>query len=499
MCAVATVLGTIIFTGGLGFAIASGIAGYPIEGFLIVAIIGLVVRGIAGFASDWSAATSGAKVKAQLRDNVLEQLSPGAVHRRTPAAVATLLGHGIDALDVYFGQYLPQLIATAIVTPITIVALWFIDPLSGLAVTITLPLIPLFMVLIGWATTATQTKQWSMLVSLSNGFADVIDGLSTLQLFGRAERQVSRIRQLTDEYRLRTMAVLRMSFLSGFALEVGASLSVAVVAVSIGLRLVEGSLGLDIGLWALLLAPEAFLALRRVGSLFHASAEGVTAINDVFELIDHEAVIPSNPYRTTDTRSVSLDVREVAVDGRLRATTFTCRPGELLAVHGHSGCGKSSLLEVLRGRLAFTGVVQFGKRALISRDVAWAPQRHSLVTGTVLDNVTLGGQIDWVALDDAMRFANVDLPLGQDVGESGSAISGGQASRISVARAMYRALAHNVPILLLDEPTAALDEHNERHVARSLKELADRGFLVICTTHRPEILAISDRTVELTT
>lgn len=495
MFAVASIAGTILFTGGLGFAISRGIDGKPIGDPIVIAILGLLLRVVAGFATDWSAAATGAKVKSQLRDRVLGRVTPAAIERRTPANVTTLLGHGIDALDPYFGQYLPQLIATAVITPITIVALWWIDPLSGLAVMVTLPLIPFFMVLIGWATSATQAKQWAMLVLLSNGFLDVVNGLSTLQLFGRAERQVAQVRTLTDDYRVRTMSVLRMSFLSGFALEIGASLSVAVVAVSIGLRLVDGSMSLDVGLWALLLAPEAFLALRRVGALFHSSAEGMEAATGIFDLIDSPSTLDPPHGTHLHTADAVLTVTDIGIAGRGTAVSFVARRGDVVAITGPSGSGKSSAINAIRGATPHSGRATLSGNTVSTNDVSWAPQNHALVPGTVLDNVTMGAEVDGSALDRAMTLAYVDLEPQVAVGGAGSATSGGQAARIALARAVYRAVTKMTPILLLDEPTASLDDETERAVAESLRALAEDGFIVVCTSHRAAIIDVADHIV----
>ncbi len=256
-----------------------------------------------------------------------------------------------------------------------VVAAWIADPLSGLVLVIVLPLIPIFMALIGMATAAVQRRQWDSLAALSRGFLEVVGGLSTLVVFGRAERQTARIRAVTDDYRAGTMKVLRITFLSGFTLEFAASLSVALVAVSIGLRLVAGDMTLAPGLFVLVLAPEVFLPLRNVGAAFHASAAGVTASADAFDLLDGRG--GRRPSRSsagatrrddaggdrapcgdradrgircasTDSSSRDLDVRRgtrVVLDG----FDLDARPGEVVAVTGESGSGKSSLLAALLG------------------------------------------------------------------------------------------------------------------------------------------------------
>ncbi len=269
-------------------AIAGETLGALAPALLLLAGV-VAVRFLVGWLSDINAARGAAVVKSELRGRVLRavtQLGPGWLGSRNATAVGVTTGPGLDALDTYFAKYLPQLVLTAIAMPLIVVVIWSEDWISGLIVTATLPLIPVFMVLIGWATQTVQARQWDKLSRLSTAFLDVVGGLSTLTIYGRQHRQAARIRAVTDDYRSETMRVLRISFLSGFALELAASLSVALVAVSVGVRLIEGSLGLGVGLFVLLLAPEAFLPLRNVGAQFHAAADGVAASSEVFDILD---------------------------------------------------------------------------------------------------------------------------------------------------------------------------------------------------------------------
>ncbi len=248
---------------------------------------------------EWASARAATRVEAQLRAGLVEavgRLGPGWLATRNSAQLAVTAGRGLDALDAYFGRYLPQLILTVIATPVIVLVMWSQDWISGLTVLLTLPLIPIFMVLIGLATRAVQQRQWQTLRRLAARFSDTVHGLSTLKVFGRQGRAAASIERVTDDYRRETMRVLRVSFLSGFALEFLASISVAIIAVSIGFRLLDGDLSLGIGLFVLLLAPEAYLPLRQVGVQFHAAAEGVAATDDVFEVLDaaRAASGPSN-------------------------------------------------------------------------------------------------------------------------------------------------------------------------------------------------------------
>ncbi|MDN3495270.1 ABC transporter transmembrane domain-containing protein, partial [Planococcus sp. APC 4015] len=268
-------------------AIVGAIEGMPWADLSIVlGGLGLVVavRALLLWAREAVAARAAARVQTQLRAalvGALGALGPEWLETRNSARLAVTAGRGLDALEAYFGRYLPQLVQTVVATPIIIAVMWWHDWISGLTVVLTLPLIPVFMVLIGLATRSVQQRQWRTLQALAARFSDTVQGLSTLKVFGRQHRAAASIEKVTDEYRAETMRVLRVSFLSGFALEFLASISVAIIAVAIGFRLIDGALGLTVGLFVLLLAPEAYLPLRQVGVQFHAASEGVAATDDV--------------------------------------------------------------------------------------------------------------------------------------------------------------------------------------------------------------------------
>jgi ATP-binding cassette subfamily C protein CydD len=409
----------------------------------------------------------------------------------------------MDALDGYFAKYLPQLIATAVATPLLVLTIDWRDLTSGIILVVTLPLIPVFMILVGWATQAAQRRQWRALSVLSSGFLDVVAGLATLKLFGRQHRQEARIRQVSEQYRVHTMRVLRMSFLSGFVLELAASLSVAVIAVTIGLRLLGGSLDLSVGLFVLLLAPEAFLPLRNVGASYHAAAEGIEAASNAFEVIEAAESVPGASVGGTDAAGagrdglVFEDVR-VAYDGRTVVDGFSgaVRPGELTVLQAPSGAGKSSLVGAVLGFVPAEGRIHAGGRADADgrRDaVAWSGQRPALVAGTIAENVALGDAVDPGRVADALRdAAAADLDPGLVLGSGGSGLSGGQAQRVAVARALYRLRSRACPVLILDEPTSALDAATERRLLRSLRTVAEEGVAVLVVSHRQAVADAAD-------
>jgi len=470
----------------------------------------VVVRAVLVWLLDVLAVRGAARVKSQLRMRVvaaLGRLGPAWIAERNSAAVTTVVAQGLDALDGYFAKYLPQLILTAVATPIIVLVLLGQDLTTAIVVLVTLPLIPLFMVLIGWATQAVQKRQWSALTRLASGFLDVVDGLSTLKIFGRQHRQVARIETVTEEYRARTMAVLRVSFISGFVLELAGSLSVAVVAVSIGLRLVDGSIGLAVGLFVLLLTPEAYLPLRQVGAQFHAAADGVAAADEVFEILEaapealpeaSAAPVDRGSTLTVDDLRVSYGDRAV-IDG----LSVGFAPGRVTAVAGPSGAGKSTLVAAVLGFVAYSGSIRYGDRALepgAARDlVAWAGQRPSLMAGTVAENIALGaGSVDETTLREAMRFAAAELiDPWQTLGVNGAGLSGGQAQRVSLARAFYRAMDRGCPVLILDEPSSALDPATESELILGLQRFAATGVAVVVVSHRTALLDAVDSIIEL--
>ncbi|MEG9493369.1 MAG: thiol reductant ABC exporter subunit CydD [Microbacterium aurum] len=499
---------------------------------ILTALAGVIVlRAALLWAREIVCARASARVEAQLRAQLvtaIAALGPEWLAQRNTARLAVIAGRGLEVLDAYFARYLPQLVLTVIATPILVAVMWWQDWISGLTVILTIPLIPLFMVLIGLATRAVQNAQWQTLGRLAARFADTVRGLSTLKLFSRQYRAVSSIEKVTASYRRETMRVLRVSFLSGFALELLASISVAIVAVSIGFRLIDGSLTLAVGLFVLLLAPEAYLPLRQVGVQFHAAAEGVAATDDVFAVLDAaaEAVPKTDAAEGTagsvtdaaDTPTVVVHGLRVRRDERLLpAVSFTAEPGTVTLIEGPSGSGKTSVLAALRGAAGFEGTATVAGRdvrALApSAWLAWAGQQPGLIAGTIEDNVRLGdpatGPVGGDGADAdvagpralARRALHLSQAAGLDpateLGVQGAGLSGGQAQRVAVARAIYRHLSGHAPVIALDEPSAALDAATEQGLWRAVRTLADDGATVLLVSHRPTARAIADTIVSL--
>ncbi len=483
----------------------------------------LAIRAMLGWAAEVVAQRISGAVKSQLRVTVMARaiaLGPRWAAEQASGEVTLLVTRGLDALDAYYGRYLPQL-ALAVIVPLAVVAsLLTVDLVAGLTVALTVPLIPVFMVLIGRMSAAHRTRRWAALSRLAHRFADVVAGLPTLRAYGRAEAQVGILRRITDAYRTTTMATLRIAFLSALALELLATLSVALVAVGIGLRLAHGDLSLQTGLFALVLAPEAYLPLRRLGAEFHASEEGLEAAAAAFAILD-EPVRGDADVRAGRAGQVGvvapsgIAVEAVSVRQPGRGiiapadVSFEVRSGEVVALTGPSGAGKSTLLAVVMGMIDPTGgrVVAIGvdraARVPVSEldpsawraMVAWVPQSPWLFAGTVADNVRLGApDADGEAVDVALAAVGLDdVPADLVLGELGRGLSSGQRRRIGIARALVR----ETSILLLDEPTAGLDEAAEATVMAAIRRAADGGAAVVLVAHRPGAVAGADRTVEV--
>ncbi|MFD4697597.1 thiol reductant ABC exporter subunit CydD [Streptomyces niveus] len=474
-----------------------------------------VGRALVAWLTELAAHRASAAVKSELRGRLLEraaELGPGWLSGQRTGSLVALATRGVDALDDYFARYLPQL-GLAVVVPVAVLARIVTDDwVSAGVIVLTLPLIPLFMVLIGWATQSQMDRQWQLLSRLSGHFLDVVAGLPTLKVFGRAKAQAESVREITSEYRRATLRTLRIAFLSSFALELLATLSVALVAVGIGMRLVHGDLDLYTGLVVLILAPEAYLPLRQVGAQYHAAAEGLAAAEEIFAVLESGPSGARGGADVPDSLRLELEGVTVRHEGRaepsLDAATLVVEPGETVALVGPSGSGKTTLLNVLLGFTAPTeGRVRVGGTDLSDLDldrwrerIAWVPQHPYLFAGTIAENVRLARpDADDAAVTRALRDAGAydfvtALPLGADtlLGEDGTGLSAGQRQRLALARAFLA----DRPLLLLDEPTAALDGETEATLVPTIRRLA-KGRTVLLVIHRPALLSVADRVVEV--
>ncbi|HEX7491454.1 MAG TPA: thiol reductant ABC exporter subunit CydD [Candidatus Limnocylindrales bacterium] len=507
---------TSAFMGGAGFA--------ELQTTLIALAIVLASRAGVAWAQESVARQCSAAVKSSLRMQLLRHVATRLPGRggdpddgHASGEVVALATRGLDSLDAYFGRYLPQAVLAVIVPLVVIACLATADLVATLTVALTIPLIPFFMALIGSYTVRRRQRRWDALARLSGHFLDVVTGLPTLRVFGRSAAQLGRLERVTSDYRRESMATLRVAFLSAFALELAATLSVALVAVGVGLRLVDGSLDLRTGLFVLILAPEAYLPLRNLGSSFHASEEGMEAAGRVFRIIEDttENLPGIGNARVPDLRGAEIRIDALTVHQHGRAldapfeASLSLRAGEVVAVAGPSGAGKSTLIDVLlglrnadEGNVSIVGAdglfvpVSELDREAWHRAVAWVPQHPYCFPGTVAENIRLAAPN---ATDAAVRGALAavdlaDIDPATPLGEAGAGLSSGQRRRVGVARALLR----DAHILILDEPTAGLDAAAEDAVLASVRAAArDRNLAVLLIAHRPSALAIADRVVTI--
>jgi ATP-binding cassette subfamily C protein CydD len=492
---------------------ARGDVAASLSGTLAALLVVVVARAAVSYGGEVAALRAAATVKSQLRRALTIRslrLGPVWLGGQRAGEITTLSTKGLDGLDSYFARYLPQLVL-AVLVPIAVLARVAVaDWISAVIIAVTLPLIPLFAVLVGWHTKAQTRKQWRLLATLGGHFLDVVEGLPTLKVFGRARVQEQVIAEVTEDYRAATMATLRVAFLSALVLELSAAVATALVAVEVGLRLLYGHIGYETALLVLLLTPEAFVPLRAVGAQFHASMEGVAAAGRVFEILD--TATPGEPQArpaATALRSASADLRTqyirlngvtAAYPGRPRpaldGVSLTIAPGDRIVLTGPSGAGKSTLLALLLRFIApAAGTIELGDDGaggdLAATDIrqwrtqiAWVPQQPYLFTGTAADNIALGqAGASRNAIGRAARLAGAadfieELPAGYDtpLGERGLRLSAGQRQRIALARAFLR----DAPLLLLDEPAAHLDPAAARLIGTAIDTaLPDRTVILV--------------------
>ncbi len=453
----------------------------------VVAVRGLVVWGGRVVTQRFAAA-----MKAALRKRVLRGSAGSAGSAGPSGSVATLVVKGLDSVEPYFAGYLPQVVVAAVVPVAVVARLSFADLASALVVLVTLPLVPVFAALVGLHTRDRTRAQWAGLAVVGGHFLDVVRGLGTLKVFGRAAAQAETVRAMAGAHAAATMRTLRVAFLSALVLELVATLSVALVAVPVGLRLLHGGVTLQVALLVLLLAPEAYLPLRAAGSQFHASAEGLAVLEAV-----PAARVAVGGVRAPDLRTAEIVVEEVVVryPGReaLGGVSLRIAAGERVGLVGPSGAGKSTLLAVLMGfvtpasgRVLVGGVDLRGiDRESWLRQLAWVPQRPTLFPGTVGENIALGSSGD-------VRAAAAEMGLAHLV-DAEHPLSSGERQRVALARALVR---DDARMLLLDEPTSRLDGGTEEAVLRATRRLAS-GRTAVVVAHRPVVLGEVDRVVAL--
>ncbi len=457
-------------------------------------------------------------IKLKLRRDIaahLSKLGPSYLKNERSGEISNTLVNGVDSLDAYYSQFLPQLLLSVLVPVVILVFVFPADWLSGIIFLLTAPLIPVFMKLIGALAEHLNRKQWKTLSRMSAHFLDVLQGLTTLKLFGRSKNQIKTISQISNDFRTSTMKVLKVAFLSALVLELVATISIAVIAVEIGLRLLYGAIEFEKALFILVLAPEFYAPIRQLGAGYHAGMEGVAAAQRIFEILDRPAPAVSSeesPALSGAGASIRfIDVSYAYQDGErpaLRDISMELQPGTTTALVGPSGAGKTTISYLLlrflnpdKGRI----LVQGHDLTAIDPDIwraqiAWVPQNPYLFHRSIAENICLANPAaDDRQIAEAARQANLhefitSLPEGYEtvIGERGSRLSGGQAQRIALARAFLK----DAPILILDEPTANMDPQIEAQLIASMNLLMEKRT-VLLIAHRLNTVRRADRIIVL--
>ena len=477
---------------------------------LLVLVLIILLRSFLVWFSETIAIKSATIAKSQLRTAVMKHaqaLGPVAINKFRVNKLTNTLTSGIDGLDAYFSRYLPQLILVLIVPLMVGFVILKNDFLSFLIVLFTLPIIPTFMVLVGWFTNQENEKQWKSLQKLSNYMNDLFQGFSTLAINKRLKFQDDNLEKVSTQYRKNLMNVLRISFLSSFVLELAATLSVALIAVSIGVRLVEGNISLNTGLLVLLLAPEVYLPMRAVGANYHAAAEGLGATNEIFEFLEIKPVINKGKLKLVNPRQININNLGIKISDELslQNINLVAKQGELTALVGSSGSGKTTLINALLGFVELTS----GKVEIIDEEsnkniqdleikdlranISLLSQFPYLIPGTVLSNIRLNNTaVSDKEIMDLLDQLKITYLANQQINENGQGISTGEKRRIALARI----LINPKPIVILDEPTASLDQESEDLIIQEINNLS-KTRVVIAATHHERLINIASQKIEL--
>ena len=478
---------------------------------LFLFLLFAAIRAAAHWGGQSAAIKIAAKVKSDLRKTLtsrLLQLGPSYVQTQQTGELKNAIDAGVESLDAYFREYLPQLLLAALIPILILIFVFPIDLLSGFVFLFTAPLIPLFMILIGDIAQALTKKQWVLLSRMNAFFLDVLQGLTMLKILGRSQDYAQKIQRITEDFEQTTVKVLRVAFLSALVLEMLATISTAIIAVEIGLRLLYDKMGFEQALFILILAPEFYQPLRQFGARFHAGMEGFAAAKRIFEILEQKPAVDRGTAQTPVDIQM-LHFKNVSFcypkseKAALADLNISLKAGQRAAIVGSSGAGKSTLVSLLLKFIEPTaGIVLINDQPLSDlnaelwlRQISWLPQHPFIFHDSVIENVRMAKQdASGAEIELALKRANAfdfvsDFPNGLNtlVGERGARLSGGQVQRLALARAFLK----DAPIFVLDEPTSQLDAANELLVQKAVEELT-KDRLVIAIAHRLYTVKNSD-------
>ncbi len=517
LSALAVIAGASVLSGIVNRVFLEGDGPEDLADALVILAVIYAARGLFEWARSVAAYRTAAEVKRTLRDQVMRAVLSQTARGRSAGSgdLAIVASSGIDALDAYFSRYLPQLVLGALIPLLAIIWVATIDPLTAVIIVITVPLIPVFMMLIGNYSDRATRARWHTIVRLGDALVETLRGLLTLEVYRTGEGRLDRIRKLSDEYRKQTMATLRIAFLSAFVLELVATMSVAVIAVAVGLRVVNGDLDFEPAFAILILAPEVYAPLRKAGSEFHAAMDGMEAARSAFDVLERSPTTVAlrhlpPPPRVAGAPLINLSsvTYRYPSPGEAEGTVVLdgidlhAAPGERLAIVGPSGAGKSTLLRLILGfDQSSGGTVEVEGAALNSLDlsawrsrIGWVQQEPFLIAGTVLENVCLGAagssSDDAAAALELVGATDLVPRLGEVIGERGAGLSHGERRMVTLARAVVR----SPDVLLLDEPTAGIDSMTQLRIAESFEQIA-AGRTVLTIAHQRVLVDLADRVV----
>lgn len=451
-----------------------------------------VVRTLVTSVNEGLSRRYGLSAVAQTRELAISKVMQVQYLPMPVGGAVTLLTRGIEGLEIYVSKYLPQLVISAVVPAGIGAVIFWLDPLAALILILTIPLIPLFMALVGWFTSSNVEKHWNQVTKLSATIADLMSGLPELIIFNRAKQQASEIQRLGKLQQTATMKVLRLSFLSAFVLELLATISVAIVAVAIGLRLVNGEIELWKGLAVLILAPDVYAPLRMLGVHFHAATEGMEAWNQVKSILDAANVLRGTSE--SDIKSLNWPAQRIKLgETTIQIPAGSISPASITVVTGKSGSGKTTLLKLICGEVKGISSASDLSQAAFARNIALVEQNAILPEGQVRELLKYGQNTE-VSDEDLILVLSelaLEIPLSQEISDRNIGVSVGQRRRLAIAHALLR----KPNILLLDEPSAALDDESEKQILRAITNYAKKGGAVLVIAHRSSFLEVADQHV----